>query len=601
MDKNTIWAIVLMTLVIIGFTVIQTKFFPARRDVPAQSAETSQNVAESAEGAEAAGESDEGGLLARASLSSAEDEAVPERTIEIATDKIKVTLTTRGGDVTGFELLDHIDTDTKAGVQLSDNITGANRAFALSLGGADAFPINDTFNVETGVDDEGGRWALFTKKYAGFTLGKKYTFKDGEYMFRLEALLHSEGSPVTLDKSGVAYTLRTPPQIGPRYDPKVNRYETREFIAFNGEKKKRINVGQGQFKSYDKPWMWAGIAGKYFEAIVVPQNKGIMSGAFYSSSVESDGRANAQARLERSAFTGTDMDDVYYIYCGPRNEKDLRKYNSAEANAWGREGLKLTESLQTSGWLGWLETILKWCLEMIHKVIPNWGVAIILLTVIFKLAMFPLTKNQSMSSLKMQELQPKMQALQERYKDDQQRLQIELSKLYKENDYNPMGGCLPMILQFLTIFAMYNLFNNYFEFRGAAFIPGWIPDLSASDSVLTFKKSVFFFGNRLSLLPFIYLATQLFYGKITQYGGAGGGGASGGQMKFMMYGMPVIFFFVFYNAPSGLLLYWTVSNVIQMAQQVAINRIMARKKAELARPANQGDGRKIPPRRRRRH
>ena len=128
---------------------------------------------------------------------------------------------------------------------------------------------------------------------------------------------------------------------------------------------------------------------------------------------------------------------------------------------------------------------------------------------------------------------------------------------------------------------MYNLFNNYFEFRGASFIKGWIPDLSAGDSIYTFKFNIPFLGNHLRLLPIIYVISQLLFGKITNNGGMANS-QSAGMMKFMTYGMPIMFFFLFYNAPSGLLLYWTVSNIFQMGQQIIINKLMAEKKAEMA-------------------
>jgi YidC/Oxa1 family membrane protein insertase len=224
-------------------------------------------------------------------------------------------------------------------------------------------------------------------------------------------------------------------------------------------------------------------------------------------------------------------------------------------------------------------------MEMIYRVIPNWGLSIIILTIVLKIVMFPLTKKSSLGTLKMQELQPKMQVLQAKYKDNQQKQQEEMAKLYKEAGYNPVSGCLPMLLQFVVLFAMFNLFNNYFEFRGAMFIPGWIPDLSVGDSVYAFKFNLPFLGNQLRLLPIIYVISQLLFGKITQNGGTTTG-ASATQMKIMMYGMPIFFFFIFYNAPSGLLLYWTVSNVIQMIQQIAINRIMADKQAEIALAKN---------------
>ena len=204
------------------------------------------------------------------------------------------------------------------------------------------------------------------------------------------------------------------------------------------------------------------------------------------------------------------------------------------------------------------------------------------MTIILKVIMFPISRKQSLSSLKMQDLQPKMKALQEKYKNDQQKLQQETSKLYQQAGYNPASGCLPMLFQFLVLFAMYNLFNNYFEFRGAMFIPHWIPDLSTGDVVKTFNFNIPLIGNQLRLLPVIYVATQLLSGKITQYGQTAAPGQSQATMKFMMYGMHLMFFFLFYNAPAGLLLSCLTSNVLQIFQQLIINKMMKEKRAEKA-------------------
>ena len=308
-----------------------------------------------------------------------------------------------------------------------------------------------------------------------------------------------------------------------------------------------------------------------------------MDFTYYSTLIETDDYANAQAIMVRKPVKAQDVQDTYYMYFGPRNEKDLKIYNVAENNSWNLSGQRLSECLQSNGWLGWLETILKWLMEIINKFTKNWGVSIILMTILIKLIMFPFTKNQSLSTLKMQEIQPKIQAIQTKYKDNPQKQQEAMANIYKEAGYNPMSGCLPMIVQFLILFAMYNLFNNYFEFRGASFIDGWISDLSTGDTVHTFVRNIPFFGNQLRILPMIYLASQLFYGKITGNGGTAAAGSTKTQMNMMMYGMPVIFFFIFYNAPSGLLLYWTVSNIFQMIQQIIINNTMKQKKIEMAK------------------
>jgi YidC/Oxa1 family membrane protein insertase len=280
---------------------------------------------------------------------------------------------------------------------------------------------------------------------------------------------------------------------------------------------------------------------------------------------------DSQVLLSRNAITGMGGVDTFYIYLGPVTENTMRIYNNAQNNSWGLAGLRLNESIQSTGVLAPVETVFKWCLDQLYKIVPNWGIGIIILTILIKALLFPLTKKSSVASKKMQLVQPQIAELQAKYKTSPEKLNAELSKVYKEAGTNPMSGCLPLLIQFPIIIAMFNLFNNYFEFRGAMFIPGWIPDLSVGDSLVTFDFNIPFLGNALRILPIIYVASQLLFGKLTP----AAPGGSNAQMKMMMYGMPLFFFFIFYNAPSGLLLYWTTSNVLQLVQQLIINKTLA--------------------------
>jgi len=150
-----------------------------------------------------------------------------------------------------------------------------------------------------------------------------------------------------------------------------------------------------------------------------------------------------------------------------------------------------------------------------------------------------------------------------------------MAEFYKKEGYNPLSGCMPLLIQFPLIIAMFNLFNNHFELRGAMFIPGWIPDLSAPESIFNFAPlNIPFIGSDLRLLPIIYVASQLLYGKFTQTPDQ----QSNSQMKIIMYVMPLVFFFIFYSAPSGLLVYWIATNVLTIVQQMIINKMIARKK-----------------------
>ena len=588
MDKNTIWAIVLSSLVLFASFFIQSKFFskPQSAENTEEQSQTLQNTADtnapalvSASSALQSG-SDEG-------TSEGEDaeteEVLEEREYVIETKTIKVRFTNRGGDIIGYELKDHSDGGTP--VQMAENISPTNRAFALAFGGAANAIVNDLFNAKI-IDD---RTIGFYKKFSvtnstggqdSFTLVKQYTFDPEEYVFKLDITIDGAKNMNGLAFGDAAYTLRSSPQIGPYYNPKVDRYERRTFIFYTKEKVKKLNLSNGQVKVYDKGFSWAGIAGKYFVQQVVPLASSAIQSASYSTKNEVDNFQDAQLLLVRAPVSGSFAQDSYYVYMGPKVEKNLGIYNNAAENNWKLSNLKLDEALG-SGWLSWLETFLKFLMEFFYKLIPNWGVSIILMTILLKVAMFPLTKKSSVSTLKMQELQPRIKEIQDKYKNNPEKMNAEMGKFYKEAGYNPLSGCLPLLIQFPLIFAMFNLFNNYFEFRGAMFIPGWIPDLSVGDSIYIFPPTIpLIGGSALRLLPIIYVASQLLFTKITQTASANAAGG-GNSMKLMMYGMPLFFFFMFYNAPAGLLLYWTVSNFLQLIQQMFINKIMHAKRVEM--------------------
>lgn len=509
-----------------------------------------------------------------------------ETDLTITTDKVKVLFSQKGGDIVSYQLLEHFDKDTGKGVQMADNISEFNRAFALSFGDSSGVMLNEMFNVKKeGPNDIGFYRTYDIKDSSGvshkYLIGKHYSFKENEYVFKFDVTVKPLDGTRELDVNGAAYTIRTSPQIGPHFDRKKNPNEVREILEFYNNKRFRKDI---QGKTYDRPFEWVGVGGKYFAILIKPQNVENISSVVKTSAAVENGYGNSQIFLTRLPLKNGISTDEFYVYIGPRSENELIKYNLADKNKWGILNAKFNQALKTTGVFSLVEMLLKWALEKIHIFIHNWGLAIIALTVILKIILFPLSKKSAMGTLKMQEIQPKMQAIQAKYRDNPQKLNEETAKLYKESGYNPVSGCLPMILQMFILFALYNVFNNYFEFRGASFIKGWIDDLSEGEYIWSWKREIpllsRFSQNKLRLLPIIYTLSQLVTGKITQYGGAGTA-QSQSQMKFMMYGMPIFFFFILYNVPSGLLIYWIVSNVLQMVQQLLINSYMKKKRLEL--------------------
>ena len=585
MDKNTVWALILSLLVMVGAFFVNIKFIKPRQDAARQQQqiELAQKEAEQKKKVEEANKQ-----VSTLPSENQEETITPasETDLTITTDKVKVLFSQKGGDIVSYQLLEHFDKDTGKGVQMADNISEFNRAFALSFGDSSGVMLNEMFNVKKEGPNDIGFYRIYDIKDSSgvshkYLIGKHYSFKENEYVFKFDVTVKPLDGTRELDVNGAAYTIRTSPQIGPHFDRKKNPNEVREILEFYNNKRFRKDI---QGKTYDRPFEWAGVGGKYFAILIKPQNVENISSVVKTSAAVENGYGNSQIFLTRLPLKNGISTDEFYVYIGPRSENELIKYNLADKNKWGILNAKFNQALKTTGVFSLVEMLLKWALEKIHIFIHNWGLAIIALTVILKIILFPLSKKSAMGTLKMQEIQPKMQAIQAKYRDNPQKLNEETAKLYKESGYNPVSGCLPMILQMFILFALYNVFNNYFEFRGASFIKGWIDDLSEGEYIWSWKREIpllsSFSQNKLRLLPIIYTLSQLVTGKITQYGGAGTA-QSQSQMKFMMYGMPILFFFILYNVPSGLLIYWIVSNVLQMVQQLLINSYMKKKRLEL--------------------
>lgn len=582
MEKNTLLAIVLSTLVVlIGFS-LQAKLNPSQPAVSSEQETTKTEIIN--ESAVLQNEAPKT-VLENTAVNPDEEFVVVEKNNEtpvaetlytIETDLVHVVFTNRGGDILSYKLKKHLDNEEP--VEMAYSVDD-NRAFSVVFGGENGVPIDELFTVRKINDTSIGFYRDFSVKNSdgtssSFTLVKKYSFVPDEYMFELNITIDGDETLSGIQFGNSAYSIRTSPQIGPQWNLKQDRYEYRKFYYLLDGKKKSIAVNQGKTKQITDRFTWTALTGKYFTSIAFPENP--IQAVTYNSISEDSTKPVSQMILSRGPIAGGKNTDLWRFYLGPRTEKELARYNVPTNNSYMLSDSRLNEIVQSTGILAPLEVLLKFIMQLFYKLIPNWGVSIILMTILMRVVIFPLTKKSTESTLKMQEHAPKMQEIQAKYKDDPKKLNEEMAKFYQASGYNPLSGCLPLLIQFPLIFAMYNLFNNYFEFRGAMFIPGWIPDLSQGDSLMQLPFVVpFVKWTELRLLPVIYVVSQLLFGKVTQTPSTT---QQQGSMKFMMYGMPIMFFFLFYNAPAGLLLYWTFSNILTLGQQVIINKMMQAKK-----------------------
>ena len=592
MDRNTILAIVLSVIVItVGFT-IQTVFFaPATSDAVASTEQTvetlpsasysgsaSSPVVNSSVGTSAA----IGGVLSGSLGAIGDDPSVTE--VRLETEVFDIVFTTDGAAIAGMKLKKHLDEGIPVEAIFSDSTKPA--AFYLYPGNDIGAPIDSRFSVSR--PDQ--YTVVFSRDFvvigedgstsAPFTIKKTYVFAPEDYLFEIYVeMINSVNQIIPLQSNGYAYTMAFEPQIGPVFtEAPDGRYEYRRFYTYENGKKKTIKLKDNMY-STDALFSWVTLAGKYFSTIAVPD------AADYTLTLTQGATENialtSNMYLSRPVIRSSVNTDVYRFYIGPQLKQDLVIYNDAKDNGFGLSDLRLEVALDSSSWFGWLENVLKWLLGVFYQIIPNYGSAIILLTILIKIVLYPFTHKSFESTARLQALNPQMEELKAKYKDNTAKLNQEMADLYKREKVNPMGGCLPMLLQFPIFIALYGLLNKHFELRGAIFIPGWISDLSAPETIWNFSPvNIPFLGSDLRLLPILYVITMIFSMKISQSGAAGATGQAAGMNKMFTYFMPIMFFFVLYNAPSGLILYWTVMNLVTMLQQQITNRI---KKAQMAK------------------
>lgn len=579
MKKNTVLAIVLSTLVIFISMYIQYKFFPAE-EVKEEKATTSSNKV-SNESLDATPTYRMG--ASKNSFKSINANDLLEKQYTLETPLVKVTFTNKGGDILSYRLKEYKETSGEAGVEMVKNATAENRAFSLSLSGGVAPSFEGLFEVKerttkngkaiafiTSVKDEKSDGVSASNSDADFRIVKEYEFFNDDYMFSLTISMESLMTGAKNNIENLTYSLRTPAQIGPDW-VSGDRYEYRKFSFFADGSMKNVSIKEGEEKNENNPSKWVAISGKYFALAVLPE-KPIQYTTFSMLHRDDVPLYNSQIFINAPLLEKNKRIDVYRVYIGPNSDKFLSKYNVSANNVYGLSDVQVNAIAASGGILWPLEMLLKFLLENINKISGNWGVSILIMTLLMRLLFFPLTKKSSKATRKMQEMQPKIKEIQQKHKGNPQRLNTEMTRLYQEAGYSPLSGCLPMLIQIPFLFAMFALFNNYFEFRGASFIPGWIPDLSSGDSVWKFGYALPLLGwTDLRILPIIYVASQLVFGKVTQ---AGPQDSSNPSMRIMLYFMPLFFFFIFYNAPSGLLLFWTASNILMLIQQIIINKAL---------------------------
>ena len=403
----------------------------------------------------------------------------------------------------------------------------------------------------------------------GFFLNKRYKFyPDKNYFDLYIELINQTGKTKRLRRNNNAYSLIWGSTVNWKKDKKTKgMYDNLELIYYGDD---------GDLEEIDdnktpvNAFRWVGMHDRYFLLAVIPVDK---SGNFLSkkdissASVNIDKKKNHKSfALNRAELTLDNREtrvDRYRIFIGPKKHALLTDDSVAQYN--------LDKIFTGFFIIKVIGILIEKLMYFVHAGFLNFGLVIILVTLIIKLALHPLTKKSTSSMKKMQLLQPKINAIKEQYKSDPKVMNAKMMALYKTEKINPMGGCLPLLLQMPIFFALYRVIPRMIDLKDAHFL--WIKDLSMPDTIMKIDalKNVPLLPATINILPLIMTVGSWWHSKIAMASQSGGSDKQNQQNKMMMM-MPLIFLFILWNMPSGLVLYWTVQTLVAIVQQVFVNK-----------------------------
>ncbi len=406
----------------------------------------------------------------------------------------------------------------------------------------------------------------------GLKVTKTFELSDDDYLLSLEvAFENSSESIIPVGrhqvKVGTVFSL----------DPRA-RYRNISLSALGAEKARKLSANPKKSRSESFDFMrWASAGNKYFALILSPERrkakyKVIPEVGDYSElkSVEKEELSKGDDKYFYSlgvAVEGFKLQPKekvvrrYFFYAGPKEYARLKRLKRKFSED------PQFEKVMRFGWFGFVAVPLLKILKVFYSFIPNYGLAIIFLTILIKILLYPLDQKSYRSMKEMQKLQPLIAELKQKYKDDPRRAQTEQMKLFKEHKVNPMGGCLPMLLQMPVLIAMFQMIRSAVELRRAPFAL-WIKDLSEPDAIWDFGVDLPIIGHTLNVLPLVLVVTFILQSRVSKLGSKPG--HQDPQQKMMGNMMTVIFGIIFYNMPSGLTLYFTVSTLLRLAQQYLV-------------------------------
>jgi YidC/Oxa1 family membrane protein insertase len=493
----------------------------------------------------------------RLPASAAVKQASAESETVIENDLYRITFSNHGGQAVSWVLKNYKDESGKP-LELVDKSAAAQYGYPLSLWTYDEALRTKLASALYVASFTGAREApaALTFEYADPDISVRKTFHfDHSYLVKVETLVEQQGHQV---RSYVMW----PAGFGDQATLASfasSRIEWEYGQNIERQPAKKISGGN----TINGPFQWAGVADQYFAAVFLPDDPAAVAMITLRSALEvpknptrPDDKEKVKVELLGAGVGSLNGATTGRMFVGPKALHVLESVHAVPIA--GQESPPDLRSLVDFGkYLGFIARPLFLALQWTEQYIPNWGWAIVVLTVVINIALFPLRLMSMKSAMKMQKVQPQIKAIQEKYKKysmrdpRRQEMNQEMQALYKREKVNPAGGCLPMIIQLPFLFAFYSMLGVAIELRQAPWL--WIKDLSSPD--------------RLYVLPVLIVLTTLVVQRMTPQAGM-----DPAQQKMMNIFMPVMLGFISWSLAAGLSVYWITSNFIGIAQQWIMNQ-----------------------------
>lgn len=574
MDKNSVIGFVLIAAIFLGFTVFENKRAAKYAEVKAQqdSIDLAQMPFDSSS-VVSLGEYSDGASVADnvtapvykdSCLQAASDvNSVPEMVV-LENSKIRIQLTTKGAQPYSVKVKDYYNYDS---TELYLFRPGQSEYSLRVYAGEYIKTSNFNFTVASASDSVVVMRLPFRN---GGYIEQKYTLSEDSYLLKnsLSFVNMDEIIPKNVSAFDLDFSM-TVPRMEKGYKNEV-QYSKADYY-FEGDKKpEELGRGRSATKRIDSKLSWFAFQQQFFSTIFRAPDQFASGELAINFKSEDDPERNlmdCSAKMRAELPVGKNVTVPFEFYFGPNHYQTLKSFDH-----------KYEKIIPLGGWLvGWFtKFFIIPMFDFFHRFIGNFGLIILLMTLVIKIVVFPLTYKSFSSSAKISVLKPEIDKLNEKYphKDNQQeqlKKQQAIMNLYKRAGASPMGGCLPTLLTFPILWAMFRFFPASIELRQQSFL--WCHDLSAYDSIVDFGVRIPLLGDHLSLFALLMAATMWIYSKLTMSSQPNAGDPSAASMRFMsLWMMPIMMFFICNSLSAALSYYYLLSQLISIAQTWIIRK-----------------------------